>query len=385
MRWNLVKIIFKKEILDIFRDKRVIVSMIIVPLLAFPLLMVGVSYIMQLQIQKISTDVIKIGYSKNEEILKEVFHNNNIKLQKIQENSYKSLLTEKNIHFYIDVTRQNESYLFTTSFDRSKTANSIKYEKLQKSIRQFKDKKIEIALGKYNVPHSIFDIVKTKIENIASKKKMKNVFLALLLPYFLIIISLTGATYPAIDLTVGEKERGTLETLLSSPATRREIIVGKYLTTVLISIITALASLTSFTLTFKIVPASSAFSANISPVTFLISFFAIIPISMIFSALIFAISTFSKSVKEAQSYIQPLTMIVIFPAMVSFLPGIEPNMVNAFIPIINISLLLKSIFLLEINPTFLIITLSESFFLAFFFITLAFRLFDRESIIFKEE
>ncbi|MCK5224151.1 ABC transporter permease, partial [Candidatus Calescamantes bacterium] len=237
----------------------------------------------------------------------------------------------------------------------------------------------------HGVPDNIWDTVMVKIENIASEKKMKSMFLAMLLPYMLILITMSGASYPATDLSVGEKERGTLETLLAASILRKEIVIGKYLTTVLVALVSSASSLISISLTFRLLPSSSQFAAQISFQTMITAFFAILPVAMIFSALVFAIASFAKSMKEAQGYIGPLTMAVIFPAMVSIFPGFEADMSTVFIPIVNISLLLKNIILGDVRGYYLIITLLESFLLAGFFIIMAFRLFDRESVIFKGE
>ncbi len=388
MRRNIITTIFKKEVLDIFRDKRVIFSMIVIPLISFPLLLAGLTAFMQSQVEKVSRETFRISYTDDADLamIKDVLKNADFEVNyfKTTNESYPALIKEKRVHFHIDYEKAAEE-TFTVYFDRSNTASDIKYGKLSKSINEYKDGRIKIELAKFNVPDNIFDIVKIKIVNIASEGKMKTMFLGMMLPYLLIILSVSGAAYPAVDLTVGEKERGTLETLLSSGATRREIVVGKYLTTVLVAVITALASLLSIVITFKMMPESSEFGAKIDFVTFLISLSAIVPITMIFSALTFAISTFSKSQKEAQSYIQPMMMFIIFPSMASFIPGFELNLKTALIPVFNISLLLKSIIMQEVKWLYFGITMGESVLLAAIFILLAFRLFDREGIIFKGE
>ena len=209
--------------------------------------------------------------------------------------------------------------------------------------------------------------------------------LAMFLPYLLIIVSITGATYVAIDVTVGEKERGTIETLLSSPASRREIVLGKYLSVTTISAMTALLAIVSVNISMLMFPQLNGVKFHMDLFTIFIVLLSILPISMIFSAIIFLVSSFAKTIKEAQSYIQPLISLIIIPSMASLFPGIDQTIPVALIPVVNISILIKNILYQEIKPLFLIITIGESLILLVIFIVLAFRAYEREGIVFSSE
>ena len=387
MRAGIIWSIFKKEVLDLIRDKRSIIGVILIPLIAMPLLMGGVSVFMASRMKKVTQETVNIGYLTAEEKahMNAIFTEVDINWVLIKREDIEQFLKDKKLHFVAEFSTENLSEVYTFHYDKANTSSDLKFRKLRNALGDYENVLIKEILVEHGVPDNIWDTVMVKIENIASEEKMKSMFLAMILPYMLILITMSGASYPATDLSVGEKERGTLETLLAASILRKEIVIGKYLTTVLVALVSSASSLISISLTFRLLPSSSQFAAHISFQTMITAFFAILPVAMIFSALVFAIASFAKSMKEAQGYIGPLTMAVIFPAMVSIFPGFEADMSTVFIPIVNISLLLKNIILGDVRGYYLIITLLESFLLAGFFIIMAFRLFDRESVIFKGE
>ncbi len=143
------------------------------------------------------------------------------------------------------------------------------------------------------------------------------------IPYMLIILCLTGAMYPAIDLGAGEKERGTLETLLLTPIARLSLVLGKFLTIMTTSITTALITVSSLVfwsyLIGKIteVKQVSEIMAAVGLADVILMILMLVPISAIFAALVLAISIYARSYKEAQNYMGPLTMVTFMPVMVA--------------------------------------------------------------------
>jgi sodium transport system permease protein len=174
-----------------------------------------------------------------------------------------------------------------------------------------------------------------------------------LFPALLIIMSMTGAFYPAIDLVAGEKERGTMETLLICPATRTEIVLGKFLTVMLFSCATAILNLTSMGLTgkqiFSKMPTgalSGAAGVAFPPVSALFwIFILLLPLAALFSALCLALATFARSSKEGQYYLTPLLMVTLGLTMLCLSPGIELTPLYSVLPIVGVALLLKGLLL----------------------------------------
>jgi sodium transport system permease protein len=166
---------------------------------------------------------------------------------------------------------------------------------------------------------------------------------AKIMPMLLLLWTLTGAFYPAVDLCAGEKERGTLETLLSSPAQRSEIVMGKLLTIMLFSMVTAVLNLISVGVTvwvslahFKVLGPPPLLSA-----VWLLA--ALVPISALFSALCLALAAFARSTKEGQYYLMPLLLVTMPLVILPMSPGMELNLGNSLIPVTGVMLLLRSL------------------------------------------
>lgn len=167
------------------------------------------------------------------------------------------------------------------------------------------------------------------------------------LPFLLLIWALTGAFYPAIDLCAGEKERGTLETLLVSPAERGEIVWGKLLTVMLFSTITSLLNLLSVGLTgtfvVKVLPEELKHVGRPPAMTALWLGLALLPMSALFSALCLALASFARSSKEGQYYLMPLMLITMPLVILPMAPGVELSLGNSLIPVTGVVLLLRAL------------------------------------------
>jgi len=170
-----------------------------------------------------------------------------------------------------------------------------------------------------------------------------------ILPYMILIFAFAGALYPAIDLGAGEKERGTLETLLVAPVSRLALVVGKFLVVLVAAMVSAVLATASLAVSLQLGVFSTLSMMGGDAFTFkaieaLTAVLMVLPISCIFAALLLALSIFAKSFKEGQSYASPLQMVIILPAFVSFIPGVKLDWLTSSIPVVNVSLALKEIF-----------------------------------------
>ncbi len=194
--------------------------------------------------------------------------------------------------------------------------------------------------------------------------------------------------YPGIDLGAGEKERGTLETLLSTPTKRIHIILGKLLVVMIAAIITAFIAMLGVFIAIRLLPEiTNDFLPVIKQMFSFKMIFMIltlvIPISAFFSALILSLSIYAKSFKEAQSMITPFNIAIIFPALLGTLPGIELNYKTALIPIMNVSLATKEVLAGTINPVLLAEVYLSLFIFASISILFCVKWFQREETLFR--
>ena len=207
-----------------------------------------------------------------------------------------------------------------------------------------------------------------------------------MLPVMLLLWAMTGAFYPAIDVCAGEKERGTLETLLSSPAQRSEIVMGKLLTVMAFSMVTAALNLICVSATGGLIFRQMEGFSGPPAWSILWLTLAMIPVSALFSALCLALASFARSTKEGQYYLMPLMMLSLPLAVLPMSPGVELGLGNSLIPISGLVLLLKT--LLEGNYVqalqYLPIVLAVTFAACWMAVRWAVEQFNKESVLFRE-
>ncbi len=163
-----------------------------------------------------------------------------------------------------------------------------------------------------------------------------------ILPFMLLIWALTGAFYPAIDLCAGEKERGTLETLLSSPAERQDIVWGKLMTVMVFSMATAVLNLLSLGVTGSMVMSEFPELGAPPPWAGLWLAMALVPMSAFFSSLCLALAAMARSTKEGQYYLMQLILVMMPLMMLPMAPGVELTLGNSLIPVTGVVLLLRN-------------------------------------------
>jgi sodium transport system permease protein len=194
--------------------------------------------------------------------------------------------------------------------------------------------------------------------------------------------------YPAIDLGAGEKERGTLETILSSPASRLDIVLGKFLVVMLAAVLTAFIALAGMAIGIQRIPEIPPeilviINEVLSPKTIGLIMTLVLPVAAFFSAVLLGLSIYAKSFKEAQSIMAPLNIVIIFPAVIGTLPGIELNTITALIPVLNVSLASKDIIAGVMDPFLMTEVYVSLFGLAGLAIFWCVKWFNRESTIFR--
>ena len=208
------------------------------------------------------------------------------------------------------------------------------------------------------------------------------------LPYIFIIFCFTACMYPAIDLITGEKEKGTMETLLSSPASRFQILIGKMLTISIVGLSAALMTIVGMVVGLKFLPDIPAdFLATINDIVsvkFMVMLFAmLIPLSIFFAGLLSAIVIRAKSFKEAQTMVTPMMFVIIVPAMLAMIPGVVLSWQTAFIPILNIALATKEIIAGTINMAMYAAIVLSLIGFAMLAALISYKQFSKESMVLK--
>jgi sodium transport system permease protein len=273
--------------------------------------------------------------------------------------------------------------IYTAANERSLTA----YNRLAAILDRWTDEVGKANLVAGGLPAEAVKPFEVVSANLGGETTTKSTNLwSRMLPVLMLLWAMTGAFYPAIDLCAGEKERGTLETLLSSPAERSEIVLGKLLTIMAFSMVTAALNLLCVSVTGGLVFRQMAGFGGPPPMAAAWLALALVPVSALFSALCLALASFARSTKEGQYYLMPLMMLSMPLVVLPMAPGVELSLGNALVPVSGIVLLLKALLegsyhqALQFLPAVLAIT----FLSCWLAVRWAVEQFNSESVLFRE-
>jgi len=397
-----IGIVYRKELIDSLRDQRTLISMIAVPLLLVPLLTIGLLVVMVRQVGEASEEVPKVmilGGEDSPNVRAELEKLQGVKI--VPENSdYTEEISNKRIRAAVEIPADFDAKLSAGEpmsvkiyMYQGELKSGFGANRLEKFFRDLRDRAIRERLEARHLPENMVRPFDIKQQNVASPERVGGALIGGLVPYFIILLCLTGAMYPAMDLTAGEKERGTIETILCSPVSRAHLVLGKFLMVLTASVATGVLSVISMTVSFGVGKKLLQGVANGAADTILqitmtgkavISVFTmVLPLAVLFSAALLAIALFAKSYKEAQSYISPLMIVVVLPAVAAVLPGVELNAALALVPVLNTSLISKEIMTGTYHWKYIVLIFASSCIYAAGAIAIAVKLFQREDVLFR--
>lgn len=395
--------VFRKELLDQLRDRRTLISMIVIPILLFPVLIIGAGYLLgkwQERTEREKVPIMLLG-AEHAPALSE-FLRAKAKFEIAPAAAdYVARINEKDVRAAVEFPPGFEAALQTADGDpptvmiyyySGELRSRMAVRELEDALEEYTNQQLRERLAGRGVSPRLLTLFKTEGENVATAERVSGAVLGGLIFYLIALMSLTGAMYPAIDLTAGEKERGTIEAILASPASRTELVLGKFLAVFVISIASALLSLASLAATFSFPlltttalrgEVRSQFSLVISAKAVAAVFLMVLPLAGMFAALLLTVSVLAKSYKEAQSYVTPLLVVVVVPVVASLLPGVDLNVRLALVPVLNVGLVSKEILTGSYpwGQIGLIFASSSVYAAAALFV--AVRAFQRESVLFR--
>ncbi|MFK7926381.1 MAG: ABC transporter permease [Bacteroidia bacterium] len=353
---NHIFTVARKEFLDTLRDRRTLIMMLLVPLVLFPAIFYITITVQASQEKKAREKKLKIGL-----------------VDRGQAPEFRQMLAERDDLMIIDGVFETDAdslirsdsldmmILFAEDFGQMQdsletgrislihqTDDNDRIEKRGIALlKNYENQLTEQRLQTLEITSSNIDPIDVDNRNIASDREVIGKIVGGFLPYIFILFTFLGCMYPAIDLFAGEKERGTIETILSVPIPRLQILVGKLIVVATSGLFSAITALLSLTLSMQFMPIPDVLVEAVGGVlqvgNILLILGMMIPLSIFFAGLMTALSTFAKSYKEAQSIIAPLNILVIVPAAIGLMPGIELNYGTALIPILNVALATKEI------------------------------------------
>ena len=396
---KLLAIIFKKELKDMLRDRRTIFFMIVMPFLVIFLifnLSMRLGMNMEKRAQEKELRVAVFSSAPLPGFVRLLQKGDKVKIDtRVARAEIDRAVNDGRIDFAISFADD-----FSESIDREESSEVGIYYKastseneralgrIHKVVEEYGKQLLNVRLQKKNLTTAFVEPLRIDDRDVSSVREKIGQRLGGMFPYFFVIFCFLGAMVPAIDLAAGEKERGTMETLLVSPASRLQIVTGKFLVVTASGIFTALASIVWLYLVFRqsrTVPPEvlSGVLKVIEWKSLLLLFAMVIPLCAFFAAILLSASVFAKSYKEAQSIITPLNFMVLIPVLIGIFPGIRLNAATALIPILNISLATKEIIAGTIAPLLMAEVCLVLFALAALGLLFCAHWFNRETVIFR--
>jgi len=401
MARNAIGIVYRKEFTEWVRDRRTLISTVLVPLFFFPIIMVGFTALAVVMVGKAKEETPKImilGGEDSPQLIASIKRLDSLEIVPYAEN-WKDEISNKEIRAALEIPpgfqtalEDGEAKIVRIYYYEGEMKSSFGVERIERFLKDYRDQVVKERLAAKNVPTSMLTPFEIQQENVAPPEKVSGATVGGFIGYMVVLLCMTGAMYPAIELTAGEKERGTMETILSSPISRMNLVLGKFLLVLSAALATAALSVMSMGISFSLLRRfnmssgrgdAAALLLQLGPKAVASIFLMALPMAVLFSAVLMTIALFAKSHKEAQSYLTPMTFLVVIPAVASLLPGVELTPKLALIPILNTSLVCKEIMTGTYHWNSITWIFGSTCVYAAVALFVAFKTFQRESVLFR--
>jgi sodium transport system permease protein len=399
--WRHVGVVFRKELLDTTRDRRTWMAMVIIPLLLVPLLLLAMPMVLERHMERVQETpvaVAVVGAPHYPDLVAFLDDLEGVNVVQVQDPL--AGLAAGDLHAILYLPEGMAAAVageapapLRLAFDASDEFSTAARDRLAAALSEFAGQVVAVRLAARGLDPAILNPFPWSLENLAPPQRMAGFALAMIMPMLLAIWASQGGMYAAIDGAAGEKERGTLEPLLSTPASRTAIVIGKYLVVVLTAVLASAVSLLGMVLTFLVRPAAllgpgadlQVRLADILPApAAAVILLVVLGLAGVFSALQLAISVYARSFREAQTYLSPLSFVVIFPAIFTqFLPVEHVPEWFFFVPVLNSLAVLKEVLVGIIDPEHIAMTLAVSLVGTRFALAFAIASFRKEQVLFR--
>lgn len=379
---NIINIL-KKEKTETLRDKKSLAMMLVIPIF-IPIILIGISALFDSELNKDIKEYNSIGFTYElSDVEKDMLKKSKIDYKEDSEKKIKELFNKKKINVYIS-KKNNEYIIYSDGSENAAYSKELagSYLEMYKSYLQ------TMYLESNNISSSDVLNIITVSEKVVSESTFYRDFIINYAFMFIVMAITVSATYPSTDATAGEKERGTLETLLTFPIKSRDIIIGKFLSVSISSMVTGVLSLVFALIALKI--SGSIFEIfkdtdlTLSFNSILVSILTIILYSFLISGLCIAIASKCKTFKEAQSSLTPLTFISFFPGMIAFMMKIDSSLVLSVIPFINYSTIFSEVVNGKFNVLHILLMVLSTLLIIFIVLKIIIKQYKSEKVLFSK-
>lgn len=403
MKLKHVMIVLRKEVKDLLRDRRTIISSILLPMILIPV----INIVMGGGIQKFEKDMnenvmVALSRSSNSPEVRELVQemilskNPNIVLvdaedpvKALENNEIRCILEIENS--YAEKLEDGQPIQITLQYDESKTKSQAAADIVSRAIDKFSEEVVEERIAALGLDPDFLQPVQVERKNLAPNDMGNNMMLQMMLPFMISILVAVGGIPAATDLVAGEKERNTFEPLLTTMPDRGSLLLGKYLAVTLFSMVSLVAILVGLSIGYIINPNSLTIGIDtqlqgisLDPLAVVLALLITVALGMTFSGIQIALSTIAKSYKEAQTYLSFLMLAAMVPGYATmFMQASDLSPVMFVMPVMNTVAAFKMILGGSINYFNLVLALVTSIIFVILTLMFAASLFKKEKVMFR--
>lgn len=397
MNWNKIKVLLFKEIKGVVRDRKTFMMMVIFPLVFLPVLIGGITYFQMKTMQGNMEEIVPVYIEGREYATGLVDYLKSSGDYKIVDQPKKEItpaLQDGEIALYLKIEPAFHQKIIAGNsgaiklfYNNTNTLSDSSSKRMSQLIAGYTAQIVEQRLKGLQLSPHFIKPVKLELVNTATEQEKSGRFLGMMIPYFVIISIFIGAMNIGINITSGEKEKETLSTLLVTQLTRSEIVIGKLLTLIILSTFSAILNIVGIVLAYQFVFSSVGSGMELVIALSANTLFKLgglfVLLAFIVSGIIILAGSFARNIKEGNSYVMPIYMVVILIGVLSMSGAFQPAGFIYYLPIVNIIFLLQDIFMLQANLLNLWITIITSLLFGGIISYLSVKLFQREEIIFR--
>ena len=380
---------------DILRDRRTLFATVIIPILLIPLMTFGIPLLFsstEQQIVEQTQYIAIINYESSEEFTKLIDGSRSLRVVVIDK-PIDEAIRNGTIAAGVEIPRDFDNRILneqnvniTIYYDASSRTSNVAYSKIMQFLSMYSKDTVDERLVNREINPQILRPIQVYASDVATKDEVSGYLLSLILPPLLSIIVATGGMNAAIDLTVGEKERHTLEALLVTSTNRRDLITGKFLavfSTTLVSIAFIMLSLTG-SVGYLSTLAVQQMPIFLTLQTSIIVFMILSLMAIMIASLGMAIASFAKSFKEANNYLTPMLFLIVILSFGSYGLSIEDiGLIPFLVPILNVTLIIQEVLVNNLNILHLVLTVTSTLVISIILISIASWIFHKESLLFR--
>jgi sodium transport system permease protein len=405
MKLRQAKIVFLKELLETLRDKRTLMVMILGPVAVYPILilvMVSLSRVQQGKLEQETSRVMLVGEAVDAGLTDAFLADEHIDLHvRDTDADARSAVKSGRMHGAVVLSRDVAAPADAAPpgtivrglvraivvYDEADERSELAYQRIMEILDSYSREEVTGRIAQLDEGEEYAYPLVIRRESVGTPEAVGRRVLGYAIPMMLVLMTIAGSMYPAIDTTAGEKERGTIETILTTPAGITEIVAGKFMTVFIIAIATGLLNLAGMGLSLAAIGGAAQQQIDLAlplgAALFMVLF--LLPLAFLFSSVMMAVAMYARTFKEAQNYASPIYLLCVIPAMMSTLPAFELTPFLCIVPVVGVTLLLKELLQGAIVPDHLALVFFSTTLYAYLALRITVRLFHNENVLFSSE